>query len=115
MELSSIIKNYENSVARGILYCVKELPFSLGINKLIDVLKGAKSTFVLEYKLYELETFSLFPNFTKKQLTTVIENMIITDILDVEFISRYDNMPVITVGPIGDEFFSGDKEIDLNL
>ena len=102
MELTAIIKDYESAVARGILYCVKELPFSLGINKLVDVLRGAKSTFVIDYKLYELETFSMFPNFTKKQLSTVIENMIIKEILNVEFINRYNNMPVIIVGPFGD-------------
>ena len=52
-----VIRSYEQSLVKIILCCISELPFQFGKNKLIRVLTGSKSSFVIDYEIYKLEVY----------------------------------------------------------
>lgn len=102
-----IIQDYESAVCKILLYCIEELPFPLGIKKTISVLKGSKSTFIINYELHNLATYSLLPTFTGEQLRTIIETLIKAEFLKVEFVSRYENIPILAITQKGRDFLAG--------
>jgi len=112
-DIETIIRDYESAVCRIILYCVAELPFHLGVNKTISVLKGSKSSFIIEYGLNNLATYSVLPTFTGKQLRTVIDALIRSQLLEVEFVSEYENMPILKITSKGQDFIAGKYEVSM--
>ncbi len=113
--IKTLIQDYENAVCRIILYCITELPFPLGIKKTISVLKGSKSSFIINYKLHNLATYSAFPSFTREQLRTIIETLVKSGLLEVEFVSKYENMPVLKITTKGQDFIGGKCEANLQF
>lgn len=114
-DFRSIINVYEKAVCRVILYCMMELPFPVGINKLIKILKGTKSTFIIENKLYELSAFSTLHSFTGEQLGEIIDDMVKLEIIKITYVSQFMNMPVLELTPKGEDFLNGISEIDINF
>ena len=106
-DIETIIRDYESAVCRIVLYCVAELPFHLGIRRTVSVLKGSKSTFVIDHRLNELATYSVLSTFTSEQLRAVIGNLIESELLEVEFVSEYENMPILKLTPKGQDFLAG--------
>jgi len=113
--IKTLIQDYESAVCKIILYCVIELPFPLGIKKTISVLKGSKSTFIINYGLHNLATYSLFPTFTGEQLRTIIEALIKSELLEVEFVSKYENMPVLKITTKGRDFIARKYEANVQF
>jgi len=113
--IEKLIQDYECTVCKIILYCVTELPFSLGIKKTISLLKGSKSTFIIDYKLHNLVTYSILSTFTRKQLRTIIETLIKAELLEVEFVSKYENMPVLRITTKGRDFIAGKYEANVKF
>lgn len=111
--IQKIITYYEAAIAKIILYCLCELPFPLGIKKTISVLKGTKSTFNINFKLNELETFSLFPSYKSEELKTIIELLIEYDLIKVEYISAFENMPVIKLSEKGEKYLNNEIQVPL--
>jgi len=111
--IETLIQDYESAVCRIILYCVAELPFPLGINRTILVLKGSKSTFIINYKLNRLATYSLLSTFTAKQLGAVIATLVESELLEIEFVSEYENMPILKLTEKGRDFTSGEDEVSV--
>lgn len=113
--IEKLIQDYESAVSKIVLYCVKELPFSLGIKKTISLLKGSKSTFIIDHKLHNLATYSTLSTFTGEQLRIVIESLIKTELLEVEFVSEYKNMPVLKITTKGIDFIVGRYEANVKF
>ncbi len=113
--IKKLIQDYERLVCKIILYCVTELPFSLGIKKTISVLKGSKSTFIINHDLHNLATYSAFPTFTGEQLRTIIEGLVKAELLEVEFVSEYKNMPVLKITTKGTDFIAGKYEANVKF
>lgn len=113
--IKTLIQNYESTVCKIILYCITELPFPLGIKKTISVLKGSKSTFIIDHALHNLPTYSAFPTFTGEQLRTIIEALIKSELLEVEFVSKYENMPVLKITTKGRDFVAGKYEASVKF
>jgi ATP-dependent DNA helicase RecQ len=67
----------------------------LGIKKIISILKGVKSTFNIDYNLYNLATFSALQGFTSDQLETIIYNLINAELIKLKIVSEFKNMPVL--------------------
>lgn len=108
-----IISDYETALTKIILYCLTELPFSLGIKKTISVLKGTKSTFAINNHFNKLTTFSALSSFTKDQLTTIIEILIQTEMIRIENVSDYDKIPVLKITDKGKDYLNGDENIQI--
>lgn len=110
ISIKTLIQDYERAVCKIILCCVTELSFPLGIKKTISVLKGSKSTFIINHGLHNLATYSTFPTFTREQLRTIIEALIKSGLLEIEFVSKYENMPTLKITTKGRDFINGKYE-----
>lgn len=110
-----IISDYEIAIIKIILYCLTELPFPLGINKTISVLKGTKSTFVIDHQLNKLSTFSVLSSFSKEQLSSIINTLIELGLIIVENISIYNNMPIIKITDTGKKYLTENTEIQIQI
>lgn len=116
INIKTLIQDYESAVCKIILCCVMELPFPLGIKKTISVLKGSKSTFIINHGLHNLATYSTFPMFTREQLRTIIEALIKSELIDVEFVSKYEKyMPILKITTKGRDFITGKYEIKVRF
>jgi ATP-dependent DNA helicase RecQ len=111
--IQKIIADYEVALTKIILYCLTELPFSLGIRKTISVLKGTKSTFAINNQLNKLTTFSVLSSFSKDQLTTIIEILIQTGLIKIENVADYDNLPVLKITDKGKSYLDGKENIQV--
>ncbi len=111
--IQNVIADYEIALTKIILYCLTELPFSLGIKKIISVLKGTKSTFAINHRLNKLTTFSILSSFSKDQLTKIIEILIQTGLLKSENVSDYDNLPVLKITDKGKNYLDGKENIQI--
>lgn len=101
-----VIGDYEFELTKIVLFCINELPFSLGIKKTIDILNGDKDAFCLKYKLYRLKTFSLLSFLSKDHIGDIIEILIDKELLQINFVSKYKNRPVLEMTEQGRKFFA---------
>lgn len=62
----NLLNSYETAISKIVLCCVNELPFPLGISRITRVLKGSKSSFIIDHDLTRLDTYAAFSNFTRK-------------------------------------------------
>jgi ATP-dependent DNA helicase RecQ len=115
VNIKTLIQDYESAVCKIILYCITELPFPLGIKKIISVLKGSKSIFIINYELHNLATYSIFSTFTAEYLRTIMEALVKAELLEVEFVSEYKNMPVLEITTKGREFIAGKYEVGVQF
>lgn len=109
----TIISDYEISITRIILYCITELPFRLGIEKTVAVLRGTKSTFNIDHELNELDTFSVLSTFSKDELTTIVEILIQTGLIEVENITEDEEMPILNLTSSGKRYLSGNGNLNV--
>lgn len=113
--VEELIRDYEDVVCKIILYCVAELPFPLGIKKTISVLKGSKSTFVIDHELYKLRIYSIFSPFPRKQIRAIIEALVKAGLLGVGYVSQYKNMPVLKITQKGRDFIAGEYQTPIEF
>lgn len=102
-----IIQGYEQSLVKVILYCINELPFSFGTKKVIGVLRGSKSAYVIDHELYQLEMYGILPNFKVNYLKSVIEKMQEQGLLAIEMVSGFNNMPILNLTQEGKDYLDG--------
>lgn len=114
-EFSKLLNNYETTVSKIILYCVTEFPFSLGINKTIQILRGSKSSFIIDYNLNKLNSYAVFTNFTKKRLERYIRTLIDQQLLKINYVSPYQNRPTLSLTDKGSEFLKGNKNLEVTI
>lgn len=107
------IDDYEKAVSRLVLYALSELPFSLGMKRFINVLKGTTSTFAIDNELHKLSCFAVFSAFTSDYLKTIIEILKEQGLIEVNSISLYNQMPVLALTTKGKDFLNRDLELDV--
>ncbi len=110
-----LIKDYETATCKIVLCCVAELPFPLGIEKTIAVLRGSKSAFVAKHKLHLLPTYSVLVTFAKENLKAVIDNLVKLGLLEIKFISEYKNIPILKITTTGREFIADRYTADVRF
>lgn len=110
-----LIKGYEQSLVKIILNCVSELPFSFGKKKIVGVLRGSKSSYVIDHKLYQLDMYGILPDFKVKYLYCVLEKMQEQGLLEVEMVSNFGNRPTLTVTQAGKDFLDGKSSTDVDF
>ena len=107
--ISEIFRDYENSVAKIVLYSFTEFPFLLRVKRIIDFLKGNRNAFAVNNELNLLSTFSSLPGYTRDQLSDIIDAFINSGLLEVEMIKEEDEeFPVIRITDNGLKVVSGD-------
>lgn len=90
-----VYQSYESSLARIVLLCISELPISLGVGKIIGILRGGKSSFFIDRNLHKLSTYGVLPTFSKDYLESVIGVLIERGLVEIEMVSVYENLPVL--------------------
>jgi ATP-dependent DNA helicase RecQ len=103
----SILRDHEQAVSRIILQCIRELPFPFGIRRTIGVLKGSHSQYILRHELYQGSMFGIFAAWQTSTLEKIIERLIEYDLLRVELVSTFENLPTLALTATGDQFLDG--------
>lgn len=85
-----ILRDYEQSLARVILFCISETPLSLGINKNIGILRDSKSAFFIDRNQHRLATYGVLPTFSREYLEAIIAALIEQSLIEVEMASEYE-------------------------
>ncbi|MFC1923202.1 RQC domain-containing protein [Chloroflexota bacterium] len=112
---NEIIKGYEQSLVKIILYCISELPFSFGTKKVIGVLRGSKSAYVIDHELYQLEMYGILPDFKVKYLKSVIEKMLEQGLLVIKMVSDFRNLPTLILTQEGKDFLDGKSSTNVDF
>ena len=112
--ITKFINSYESTVARLILFSLSEMPFPVGFNKTINVLRGSKAAFIIDNGLNKLLTYSLFYYFSKMQLKLLIESLIAEGFIKSNDVSFYQRR-VLSLTDRGTEFLLNEKPIKLNI
>ena len=58
--IAQAVNEYEKSIVKILLLCVDNLEFGLGINKLVQILKGSQTKFITDFSLQNNIGFSFF-------------------------------------------------------
>jgi len=114
--IDQLLTDYEQTIARLVLFCLTELPFPLGVKKTIDVLKGNKSTFAVNHGLNKLHTFSVIPGFTRDQVSDILDILINSGLISVETIEvNEEELPVLKITEKGIDYLHGKPETEFVL
>ncbi len=114
--IEDLLAGYEKTIARLVLYCIYELPFPMGLKRTIDILKGNKSSFVINHELNKLETFSVLPGYTRDQLSDIIDIFINQEMIVVEKFSKDQaEGSVLKLGSKGKDYLEGKGKTEFVL
>ena len=114
--IEKILSDYEQIIAKLVLFSLTERPFPLGMKKTLDVLKGNKSTFAINHELNKLHTFSALPGFTRDQLSDIMDILIHNGLVKVENLEGIEGVfPVVDITPKGMDFLNGKVETEFVL
>ena len=110
-----VIRSYEQSLVKIILCCISDLPFQFGKKKIIRVLTGSKSSFVIDHEIYVLKMYGILPNFRQTYLESVIDMMQEADLLEIEMVSQYQNWPTLKITQKGRDCLDGQYNADIQF
>ena len=71
--IARAICEYEKGIVKILLLCVDNLEFGLGINKLVQILKGGQTRFITDFSLQNNIGFSLLKQFSKKDIEYITQ------------------------------------------
>lgn len=109
--IAQAICEYEKGIVKILLLCVDNLEFGLGINKLVQILKGGQTRFITDFSLQNNIGFSLLKQFSKKDIEYITQKASEKANLR-RFLRVY--IQVFTGNPLPDCFYNS-KIIYMNL
>ena len=71
--IAQAICEYEKGIVKILLLCVDNLEFGLGINKLVQILKGGQTRFITDFSLQNNIGFSFLKQFSKKDIEYITQ------------------------------------------
>lgn len=71
--IAQAICEYEKGIVKILLLCVDNLEFGLGINKLVQILKGGQTRVITDFSLQNNIGFSLLKQFSKKDIEYITQ------------------------------------------
>ena len=104
-ETYQIIKDYESTIARVILYTVFNINLQITRARIIKILTGRQDTYIIDSKLNEFVTYSLFSGNDKIYLEKIIHELITNGYL------QENSENILTVTPIGEQFLNSNNEL----
>lgn len=81
-ESYQIIKDYESTIAKVILYTILNITLQITRERLIKILTGRQDTYIIDSKLNEFVTYSLFNGNDKIYLEKIIHELITNEYLN---------------------------------
>lgn len=109
--IAQAICEYEKGIVKILLLCVDNLEFGLGINKLVQILKGGQTRFITDFSLQNNIDFSLLKQFSKKDIEYITQKASEKANLR-RFLRVY--IQVFTGNPLPDCFYNS-KIVYMNL
>lgn len=109
-----LINSYESAVVRIILYGINELPFPLGSNKFINVLRGGKASVIIDYNLNELNSYSSLSHFSAKRLNRYIDTMERRGLIEKELVTKFKR-PTLSITEKGFKYLSLDENLPFRI
>lgn len=114
--IQKILADYEQTIAKLVLYCLTERPFPMGMKKTLDILKGNKTTFAINHELNKLDTFSALPGFTRDQLSDIMDILIHSGLVQAENLELQEGvLPVVAITPKGMDYLNGKVQTEFVL
>ena len=112
--IAQAICEYEKGIAKILLLCVDNLEFGLGINKLVQILKGGQTRFITDFSLQNNIGFSLLKQFSKKDIEYIINILTQTEYLKKQ---AYKNGlgDIYKVGIKGYSFLEEDLPLEVSF
>ena len=107
---NDLLLDYETSIARIVLSCIDELPFSVGVSKVAQILMGHQTIFLTEYKFMNNSMFGKLQQFSKLELTYIIKMLAIHRYVIVH--EELDVFEVVNVSPKGYSVLNGRRKLD---
>ena len=109
--IAQAICEYEKGIVKILLLCVDNLEFGLGINKLVQMLKGGQTRFITDFSLQNNIGFSLLKQFSKKDIEYITQKA-----SEICFLRRFLRVyiQVFTGNPLPDCFYNS-KIVYMNL
>lgn len=95
--IAQAICEYEKGIVKILLLCVDNLEFGLGINKLVQILKGGQTRFITDFSLQNNIGFSLLKQFSKKDIEYITQKA-----SEISFLRRFlrEYIQVFTGNPL---------------
>lgn len=109
--LLSIKQDYQKSLAKIIIYTIKNLEFPVGINKLSEILSGSKKSFIINYELDKMPTYSLLQYFKKDNIRIIIEELLQRELIEIGYVLSYIKLPVLRVSQNGNLLLDASMDI----
>lgn len=109
--IAQAICECEKGIVKILLLCVDNLEFGLGINKLVQMLKGGQTRFITDFSLQNNIGFSLLKQFSKKDIEYITQKASEKANLR-RFLRVY--VQVFTGNPLPDCFYNS-KIVYMNL
>ena len=109
--IAQAICEYEKGIVKILLLCVDNLEFGLGINKLVQILKGEQTRFITDFSLQNNIGFSSLKQFSKKDIEYITQKASEKANLR-RFLRVY--IQVFTGNPLPDCFYNS-KIVYMNL
>lgn len=109
--IAQAICEYEKGIVKILLLCVDNLEFGLGINKLVQILKGGQTRFITDFSLQNNIGFSLLKQFSKKDIEYITQKA-----SEISFLRRFLRVYIqlFTGNPLPDCFYNS-KIVYMNL
>ena len=111
--IQSSFDEYEAGIAKIVLLCIEELPFSVGVSKVAHILMGHQTIFLTEHGFLSNRMFGKLQQFSKMELTYIIKMLAVHRYIVVhEELKVFD---VVSVSPKGISLIEGRRKLDFHF
>lgn len=109
--LLNLKQDYQKSLAKIIIYTIKNLEFHVGINRLSEILTGSKNAFIIKHELDKIPTYSLLQYFKKDNIRIIIEDLLELKLIEIGYVFSYTELPVLRVNENGNLFLNKSENV----
>lgn len=111
--VEGVLAEYENAIAKIIMFCIKDLPFAVGVSKVAQILQGHQTIFLTEHGFLVNRMFGKLQQFSKMELTYIIKMLAIHRYIIVH--EELKVFEVVSVSPKGYSVLEGRRKLDFHF
>ena len=111
--IQSSFDEYEAGIAMIVLLCIEDLPFSVGVSKVAQILQGRQTLFLTEHGFLSNRMFGKLQQFSKMELTYIIKALAVHRYIAVH--EELDVFEVVSVSPKGISLIEGRRKLDFHF
>ena len=113
VNMKRALTEYENAIAKIILFCIEDLPFSVGVNKVAQILQGHQTIFLTEHDMIDNRMFGKLQQYSMMELTYIIKMLAIHRYIIVH--EELKVFEVVSVSPKGVSLLAGRRKLDFHF